>query len=211
MTLDLTSFQGTILQRKYWIFDMDGTLTVPAHDFDGIRRILGVPAGGDILKHLAGLPEDEAHRLRDQLDEIEIDLAKQALPMEHIRTFLEMLHQSGVQMGILTRNNLKNSLTTLQAIGFESFFNKDYIMGRDDAKPKPDPEGILKLLARWKAEPTEAVMVGDFYYDLQCGRNAGTATIHFDQTGSFPWPEQTDIKITSFGELVDSFSSISKN
>lgn len=211
MIKDLTCFQDEILQRKQWIFDMDGTLTVPVHDFDEIRRILGVPVGGDILKYLSDLPEEKARVLREKLDKIEVEFARQALPMDHIRAFLKMLDQNGVRMGILTRNNRKNTLTTLQEIGIKSYFNTNCIIGRDDARPKPDPEGILKLLAIWNTVPAEAVMVGDFLYDLQCGRNAGTATIHFDQSGNFPWPEQTDIKVTSFVELVESYATISKN
>jgi phosphoserine phosphatase len=30
-------------RRDCWIFDMDGTLTVSIHDFDSIKRILGLP------------------------------------------------------------------------------------------------------------------------------------------------------------------------
>ncbi len=40
---------STVLQRKYWIFDLDGTLTVPVHDFQGIRKTLGIPRDKDIL------------------------------------------------------------------------------------------------------------------------------------------------------------------
>ncbi|HIN00314.1 MAG TPA: HAD family hydrolase, partial [Deltaproteobacteria bacterium] len=38
----------TLLQRKYWIFDLDGTLTVAVHDFNAIRNELGIPAGQPI-------------------------------------------------------------------------------------------------------------------------------------------------------------------
>ena len=36
-------------ERTHWLFDMDGTLTVPVHDFVALRRRLGAPEGGDIL------------------------------------------------------------------------------------------------------------------------------------------------------------------
>ena len=35
--------------RTHWIFDMDGTLTVPMHDFAWLHRTLDVPEGDDIL------------------------------------------------------------------------------------------------------------------------------------------------------------------
>ena len=44
---------------------MDGTLTVPVHDFEHIRRELGVPAGANILDHLDAQPADEAAHVLD--------------------------------------------------------------------------------------------------------------------------------------------------
>ena len=49
-----------ILARKHWVFDLDGTLTLPVHDFAVIRQALGVPQGIDILGYLASLPDAEA-------------------------------------------------------------------------------------------------------------------------------------------------------
>ena len=46
------------------------------------------------------------------------------------------------------------------------------------------------------------VMVGDYLFDLQTGRNAGTATIHVDRTGSFLWPELTDIGVRTPEDLL---------
>ena len=45
-----------ILTRKHWVFDLDGTLTLPVHDFSIIRQVLGVPQGNDILGYLAPFP-----------------------------------------------------------------------------------------------------------------------------------------------------------
>ena len=50
----------TLLQRKYWIFDLDGTLTVAVHDFNAIRNELGIPAGQPIIKTIESLPDNES-------------------------------------------------------------------------------------------------------------------------------------------------------
>ena len=47
---------------RHWVFDLDGTLTVPVHDFALIRRALDIPADADILGHLAALPDYKAQR-----------------------------------------------------------------------------------------------------------------------------------------------------
>jgi hypothetical protein len=41
--MDTLMQQPNLLKhRGHWIFDLDGTLTVSAHDFDHIRRELGL-------------------------------------------------------------------------------------------------------------------------------------------------------------------------
>lgn len=51
------------------------------------------------------------------------------------------------------------------------------IIGGDSFKTrKPDPEGLLSLLARHRVAPDEAVMVGDSQVDIETGRNANVRT-----------------------------------
>ena len=77
------------------------------------------------------------------------------------------------------------------------------MVGREAAAPKPDPDGIRKLLGEWRAAPVEAVMVGDYRYDLLAGRAAGTATVYVDTSGAFPFAEIADVQVRSLVELID--------
>ena len=65
------SVNSALLLRKYWIFDLDGTLTVAVHDFNAIRNELGIPAGLPIIKTIESLPENESRLLQKKLQEIE--------------------------------------------------------------------------------------------------------------------------------------------
>jgi hypothetical protein len=74
-------------RRDCWIFDMDGTLTISIHDFDGIKRILGLPItysdrgyanDRPILEALNELPTAQAAQLHQQLDALELDIAHRA-------------------------------------------------------------------------------------------------------------------------------------
>jgi len=65
------------------------------------------------------------------------------------------------------------------------------VLGRDDAPPKPDPGGLLKLAAAWDVSPSAMVMVGDYRFDLDCGRAAGTRTVLVNLPEN-PWPELAD-------------------
>jgi phosphoglycolate phosphatase-like HAD superfamily hydrolase len=191
----------TILLRQYWVFDLDGTLTLPVHDFSVIRHALGVPKGTDILGYLASLPEAEAQPLHDRLNEIEAGLLDRIEPAPGLIQLISALHERGSRLGILTRNTRDIALKTLDCLGIGAYFSEACILGRSDVPPKPDPEGLYRLSVQWETAPHELVMVGDYLFDLQTGRNAGTATIHVDRTRNFPWPELTDIGVETLEEL----------
>lgn len=187
---------------QHWVFDLDGTLTVAVHDFAAIRCALEIPDGADILGHLASLPSQRARQLHDRLQQIELELAAATRAATGALPLLERLHENGARLGILTRNTRANAIRTLELIGLDRFFDPEHILGRDEAPPKPDPDGILHLAALWGTRPAATVMVGDYQYDLQAGRAAGALTVHVDITRSFRWPELADVSIASLAELI---------
>lgn len=187
---------------KSIIFDMDGTLTRAVHDFDEIRRSLGLPPGVPILEALAALPRTEAAPKWQRLDAIELELAKTATASEGAERLLTTLVDRGLDRGIVTRNSLENAIVTLRAAGLDSFFSLDDISTRDNAKSKPEPDGLLRLCQRFGHGPSEVAMVGDYLYDLECGRRAGSFTVHYAHGDSRRWPEVTDLCVESFGELL---------
>jgi len=181
---------------------MDGTLTIAVHDFDAIRATLGLPPGKPILEALAALPVEEAEPLYLRLDELELELARDSTPQAGAKELLGGLRRRGATLGILTRNSVLNAHETLKACDLLDFFEPACILGRESVlAPKPDPDGIHKLLAHWNAPSNEAVIVGDFLFDLQAGRRAGVATVHLDVNGDGGWPEQTDFRVQNLNEL----------
>ncbi|MBT0651670.1 HAD family hydrolase [Geomobilimonas luticola] len=193
-----------ILARRCWIFDLDGTLTLPVHDFAAIRTALGMTeTDPDILGFLASLPAAEATAKHARLIEIEYELAARTAAAPGAGRLLDRLLRRGVQIGILTRNTREIALHTLGLIGLKQYFRPDAVLGRDEAAPKPHPEGVAKLLDAWGSVPDEAVMVGDYLFDLQVGRAAGIATIHVDRSGTFRWPELADLAVANLEELAE--------
>lgn len=182
---------------------MDGTLTVAIHDFEAIRCELGLPAGRPILEELALRPEREARDLFQRLDRRELELAQRARAASGASALLETLKARGTRLGIVTRNSHVNALETLRACGLARFFDTSCVVGREAAAPKPDPGGIHHLLRGWRAVPRDAVMVGDYRYDLLAGRAAGTATVYVDTSGEFPFVEHADISVHSLEELAE--------
>lgn len=198
------TYYHDIFARRCWIFDLDGTLTVPVHDFAAIRAELGMTdTDPDILGFLASLPAAEAAARHARLMEIEYELSARTAVAPGAFRLLEALLRRGSNVGILTRNTREIALHTLGQIGLGKYFDREVVLGRDEAEPKPHPEGVEKLLDVWGRAAGDAVMVGDYLFDLQVGRAAGTATIHVDRDGVFPWPELADLTVVELGELAE--------
>ena len=192
-----------LLNRKHWIFDLDGTLTIAVHDFNAIRKELGIPEGQPIIKTLESLPLEESNKQKKKLQEIEEKLALNASPAPGVKRLLETLSKQNYFFGILTLNSKENAWTTLNAIGLSKYFKNEFVIGRWCEEPKPSPNGAKKLLNQWNVCSSEALIVGDYIYDLQVGRAAAIATVHVDPSGIFAWPELADISVCSLNELTE--------
>jgi len=192
----------SILKRRHWIFDLDGTLTCSVHDFDDIREQLGLPEGSEILEMLYAMSERRARPLWSKLEEIEFELTRRARAAEGAVALLERLRERGFRLGVLTRNSHRCACETLRVAGLEAYFEPACVLGREAAPPKPRPEGVLALLSHWRAPAGEALMVGDYLFDLLAGRAAGTATVYVDETGEFPYAEHADLQVLGLDALM---------
>jgi len=192
-----------LLNKTHWIFDMDGTLTHAIHDFEAIREELGLPRGRPILESLAALPPEEESRLHKQLDELEYRIAEEATAQPGAEALLTSLQEAGATLGILTRNGKGIAYATLDACGLRRFFKDDDVISRNCCTPKPDGAGVSLLLDRWQASTDQAVMVGDYLFDLEAGRNAGVTTVHLDVNGEFAWPDMTDVGVKNLNQLIE--------
>ena len=186
---------------RHWVFDMDGTLTVAVHDFPAIKRALGIPQDEDILHHLAALPEAEAQAKHAWLLEHERDLAIGSVAAVGAVELVRALHQRGCRLGILTRNAHELALLTLAAIGLGDCFASTDVIGRGEAIPKPDPDGLLQLAARWGVPADALVMVGDYRFDLECAQAAGARSVLVNLPDN-PWPELTELHALDCAALL---------
>lgn len=191
-----------LLACQHWIFDLDGTLTKPIFDFPAIKRRLGLPPDRGILEVMAEMEPTAAATIAEELDAIEYELAGRAEGANGAQAFLAALKARGARLGILTRNKKSHALLTLRVTGMAEYFDEIDILGRDEASHKPSPEGIHKLLSAWQVEPQEAVMVGDFLFDLQAGAAAGTYRLYVDAHGSFPHRAHADLSVRTLDELL---------
>ncbi len=191
-----------IVQRRCWIFDLDGTLTQPQHDFAAIKKALDVPEDCYILEHLETLDPAVGKQKRRELDRIEVDIAQRSVATRGALELVARLVAQRCNIGIITRNSRDNAMISLERIGLAEHFAGGFIIGRDEEEPKPDPAGVRRLLRDWGAERQDAVFVGDYVIDLQTAQAAGVGAIHFDSGARFLWPEYTDLGVSCLTELI---------
>lgn len=188
--------------RSVWLFDLDGTLTKPVHDFQYARRVLGIAPDEDILAAVARRPPAEREAAERWLWQWELDLAADSQAQADAVALVNHLSRSGCRMGVLTRNTRAVALRTLDAIGLRAAMDHDSaILGRDSARPKPYPDGIVQLLRWFDAAPEQAVMVGDYLHDVRAGRAAGTATVLVRRHGETGWNGEADLLVDQLWPL----------
>ena len=189
------------MNKQHWIFDMDGTLTIPMHNFDQMKSVLGLPNEKPLLESAKDLPEPKREQALQKIADWEYDLATQAKASQDAKALLEHLFHKGKHLAILTRNIRSLALITLRAAGLIQFFDTDVVLGRDCAPPKPSPQGVLAIIQHWNTTPEETVMVGDFHFDIEAGFKAGASTIQVLRTPTLIHSNAT-IVLKDLGDLI---------
>jgi phosphoglycolate phosphatase-like HAD superfamily hydrolase len=83
----------------------------------------------------------------------------------------------------------------------------DLVLGREDAPYKPQPQGLWQICTAWQLPPREVLMVGDFLYDIQAGRRAGTPTALVTHGRPLPFAHLADLVIPNFEEIPEQLRS----
>lgn len=180
------------------IFDMDGTLTKPAIDFDGIRAEIGIESG-TILEALESMPRDQRLRAWDIIERHERIAARDSELQEGVHEVLDFLRDGGIHTAIATRNSRQSVHTVLQKHSLEV----DRTHTREDGPVKPSAQPVLDICQSFGLAPEAAWMVGDYIYDIQSGNHAGATTVLLVEDHQPPeFSEQADHVIRGLRELI---------
>ena len=168
---------------KAVLFDFDGTLTKPgALDFSVIKETIGCPADQPVLEFIEGLPDpDQQEKARSILERFEISAAINSEPNPGAEELILYLRSNNLRIGIISRNSLQSihqTLKNFKNIGSADF---DLIISRDEpVKPKPSGDGVLLAAKKMMVDVSCLLMVGDYVFDIQSGKNAGAVTVFLD-------------------------------
>ena len=181
------------------IFDLDGTLVDSQLDFSAMRRETGCPEDVGLLEFVAQL---ELATQREQAMAIihrhEMAGAEAARWMPGAEAALLYLREAGLPVGVVTRNSKAAAEYTFRALKAPPV----ELVAREDARPKPDPDGLLQLAARWRLPPSALAYVGDFRFDLEAAREAGMPSVLYLQPDNAGYADEADVVIRHFDELV---------
>lgn len=169
------------------VLDLDGTLASVHLDLCSLKRevdehfarrsvdvtcevgivekiALGATASGD---------REAAGALLSRLERMELEAASRADPIPGVREALERLRERGHPLAVLSRNCRAAVDVCLLRVGLADLL--DAVVTRNDAPPKPLPDGLVRIVRSLGGGP--AVMVGDGVFDMRAGRAAGVVTV----------------------------------
>lgn len=175
------------------IFDLDGTLidgsegvlyqlSMLRQEFGGGPPLTAAEAL-DIIHHTSGVPvrmlaallgteaPDVLGRATDRHGELIAASGHLFKSFDGAETLLEQLQDAGYGIGAFTaRDHRMLNEPTFQRL--EQYF--DMVVSTEDVKrPKPDPEGVHKILGKLSVAPESALLVGDAAADILCAKAAG--------------------------------------
>jgi HAD superfamily hydrolase (TIGR01549 family) len=178
------------------IFDMDGTLTVPALDFQRIRAEIGLPPG-DLAVAIAALPEAGRRRAWGIIERHEREANRHQRLQEGCRELLARCRRETLKVGVVTRN-MSESVDVL-CRRFDLTF--DIALAREFQHMKPHPGPVLHILDVWGFSARQVLMIGDYVHDIQCGQAASVATCFFENPGKPCRDAVPDYSVKSMAEL----------
>lgn len=179
------------------LFDFDGTLTRPgALDFSVIKRAIGCPEDIPVLEFLDTVG-DERRRLdmTRQLNRFEMEGAAMSTPNAGAEQLIDDIKKSGLAVGILTRNSRASVNKALENFSLLRKADIDVLITREDpVKIKPSGEGVLLAAEKMGLAPERVLVVGDYRFDMQAGREAGALTAYL--ANQAPVPDDIDSHFT---------------
>jgi phosphoglycolate phosphatase len=184
------------VKARLVVFDLDGTLVDASEDLtsslnatfarlrpgtpplglDAVRAMIGEGATVLVTRALAAAGLDL--RVEDVLP-VYMEVYGQRLlettrPYEGVVELLDALPPR--TLAVLTNKPGGMSRAVLDGLGLSGRFLRIY-GGGDLATRKPDPEGLLRLVAEAGVAPAEALLVGDSAIDVLTARAAGVRVV----------------------------------
>lgn len=97
---------------------------------------------------------------------------EQAVTLADLPALFGALVDAGLSVGVLTSDDRRPTLDFLAAAGLTDLVGA-VVTADDVARPKPDPDGLLQISARFDVTPSRVLFVGDSLADAHAAIAAG--------------------------------------
>jgi len=192
---------------KAVLFDFDGTVTAPgAIDFTLIKNAMGCPIDAPILEYIAALPDpDQKENAYATLDQFEAEAAERSRPNKGAEALLAHLRSLGIPVGLISRNSLESIKISLNNFRDTFLSDFDVVITRDDPiAPKPSPEGIQIAAEKLGINTDQIIVVGDYLFDMEAGRQAGAVTVLLETEPPLAMPQaDSDFVVALLDDVKD--------
>ncbi|GEK35404.1 HAD family hydrolase [Kurthia sibirica] len=171
---------------KAFIFDVDGTIidtelamlnslqqTLKNEKninvtHEDIHFILGIP-GKDALRKMSWEPVDELHEVWSAAV---LDFSHDVTVFDYMEVALKSLQVQDKKLGIVTSKTKASMCDEFNHFKLNDYFH--HIVDADDTtEHKPQPEPIYLSLENLGVKTSEAIYIGDSFYDMQSAHRAG--------------------------------------
>ncbi len=164
------------------VFDMDGTLTFDALDFDTLRKELGLHVRHPILECIDTMEPKKRQQAWEVLHRHEAWAAEKCQLRPGAEQVIERLRSRGLKTALLSRNSQRSVETVLRR--YPIFF--DHVASRDQPPVKPAAESLLRICRALQISAEKTLMVGDYVFDIQVAQNAGIHSVLLLEPESTP-------------------------
>jgi pyrophosphatase PpaX len=212
------------MKKKYsaFLFDADGTLidtteliyqcfvhTLELFSGPKLARELivshiGLPLYAQLGKYFGEMEKDRADEIAAAHMEYQLSIADR-----YLRAFpgaaevLSKLASQGMKLAVVTSRRMNTTKPYLEKTGLAQYF-RVIVTPECTQNHKPHPEPALKAIELLKCDASEALMIGDSSYDIECGAGAkiDTAFVGWSQAGVESLKVRPTMIVNNFSELA---------
>ena len=184
------------------IFDLDGVLVHPPFDhfIDARRRVVKIleeygiqittdsPFFKKVYDAIMNTFKENAFAkalykyMSKIVEKYELKALNKAKFSDNVGELLEKLRSLNYKIAIFSQGGEKYVKTCIEKLGIRDMI--DFFLTRDDdIKPKPYPDGILKICEELSVNNNETIFVGDTLIDVETAKNANVVPIIITRDG----------------------------
>jgi len=172
-------FDGTIVNSMKMIFEtLNEALKkrgLPTIEVELLGQMAGLPLI-DIISTKAQITESVAKEVeKDVFDAYTVFCSSSCQLLPHVESTLKALKSKKIKLGLLTTTPTKPLKAVAEKFSLNNYF--DIMVAKEDAKNKPNPEGLERIIEEFGVRKDECLYVGDSPIDILTGKAAGIKTV----------------------------------